>query len=106
MLFDGSTLGAMCTKVNGGVEHGLVTGPDTILNNCINRASDGAMGADGSLDFNLALAVLLADRLRGGLGLADKGELSGCNSNANSNARALEEGPAVKGRHAVIECAG
>ena len=62
--------GAMCTQVDGGIEHRLLAHPDSILNYRVNSTANGAMSADGTFDFNFSTSIFRARR--GSLGFFDQ----------------------------------
>ena len=57
MLTQCSALGALATHIDGGIKHGVLTNPYTILNRCIAGTANGTMGTNGAFYFNLALAI-------------------------------------------------
>ena len=86
---------AMRAEVQRRIEHGLLPGPDAVLDRRVDGTADRAMRADGPLDFDLRSLV------RGRLDLADAavGQLARKRPGPRNEARALQKRPPIHPGH-------
>jgi hypothetical protein len=99
MFAKGRALSAIGTHINRGIEVGVLTYPNTILYCSVCGTANGAMGANGSLDFNLTFAVqhFSVDGISNRF--LDKTQLTCRYSSTNSNTRSLKKGSAIHRRY-------
>ena len=64
VLAQSSTLGAVGTKIDGGIKHRLLAHPNAVFNDGVNSATYRAMAADRSLDLDFSRACITARRGR------------------------------------------
>ena len=95
VLTQGRTFGAMRAKVDGGIKHRFLANPDAVFNHGIDRATHGAVGTHGALDFNLACATA-GERTRR-IGFFHQAQLRGSQAHTNAEARTAQKAATVNG---------